>query len=95
VIPQVLEFRPAEGSERGRPSVQQVTATPESLGLAPRDMSLFAADSGPGVRRCNVPRVESIALHLHLPAVCLSSLSSHVHPLASCTSLIDTPCLHR
>jgi hypothetical protein len=44
---QVLEFRPADGSERGQPSVQQVTATAESLGLAPRDISLFA-DTGPG-----------------------------------------------
>jgi hypothetical protein len=52
---QVLEFRPADGSERGQPSVQQVTATAESLGLAPRDISLFA-DTGPGtgLRICRV-----------------------------------------
>lgn len=44
----MLEFKPADGTERGQPSVQQVTATPELLGLAPRDISLFAADTGPG-----------------------------------------------
>lgn len=40
----VLEFRAS--SEEEPPTVRAVTATPESLGLAPRDVSLFAAIAG-------------------------------------------------
>lgn len=45
-VPQVLEFQP-DDSDSGA-AVKQVTATPESLGLSPRDISLFAATTGPG-----------------------------------------------
>jgi len=48
----VLEFRAS--SEEEPPTVRAVTATPESLGLAPRDVSLFAAIAGPGKQRATI-----------------------------------------
>lgn len=42
---QVLQFKAPTGTSSA-PEVSTVTATPELLGLAPRDVSLFAATTG-------------------------------------------------
>lgn len=62
---QVLEFRRAAGGNGGgaAPSVRAVTATPEFLGLSPRDVSLFAATAGAPHRRACTPAVPGRTAH--------------------------------
>lgn len=50
---QVLQFKAPSGDDT-IPEVKTLTATPELLGLAPRDVSLFAATTGPRKQRATI-----------------------------------------
>lgn len=50
---QVLQFE-ALSDDSSHPGVKTITATPELLGLAPRDVSVFAATTGPRKQRATI-----------------------------------------